>query len=486
VSGESFREWLLRSRAGLSLSRDDLSRRSGVSAQQIANIETGKTTQPRASTLRALRAAIEAGPTATESTRPPQPDADDCANYEILHLIAEGAEGSVYVARERTLLRDVAIKFLPSSSNAALAQARLLARASHPNVVRIHGLVRLRQPREKNVVDAIDMELLRGTTLLRWLNESPNLDDAPNIVGGLIAGVEHLHRLRLAHQDLHPKNVMIENSHATLIDPLHTETFAALSPDQVETRIQTDLRRLCRIVCEILSKAGVSPEATAHLESLGGAARISGDAIRAAVAQALATPPVPSQVDPVSSESAAQEPAGSARRPRRLFFAIAITAALVALFAFLLATTTTEESPHGLLASAAQSPTSTQEPPWASSLPLPSSSATDVRRDASPEVPSPPTCVLPAFETGAASRFLASSNSRDGAESLRKQVAMLMAREPGGAAWTTGLRHHRRRVGDKDKWLVTVETLSPKAAHGLCGWLTCRGWSQYCSEKLPR
>ena len=66
-------------------------------------------------------------------------------HFEILALIGQGGMGAVYKVRQKDLDRVVALKILPADvgSHPAFAQrftaeARVLARIDHPNIVGIH------------------------------------------------------------------------------------------------------------------------------------------------------------------------------------------------------------------------------------------------------------------------------------------------------------------------------------------------------------
>ena len=49
--------------------------------------------------------------------------------------------GRVYEARDRVLGRRVALKFVHGGDNAELmAEARMIARLAHPNIVAVHGV----------------------------------------------------------------------------------------------------------------------------------------------------------------------------------------------------------------------------------------------------------------------------------------------------------------------------------------------------------
>ena len=63
--------------------------------------------------------------------------------YAITRELGRGTSGTVYLARDALLQRDVAVKVLhpgPGSSQAVVHEARALARLSAPNVVSVYGV----------------------------------------------------------------------------------------------------------------------------------------------------------------------------------------------------------------------------------------------------------------------------------------------------------------------------------------------------------
>src|SRR5262245_31164291 len=88
------------------------------------------------------------------------------AHYEITAHLGSGAMGDVYQATDRTLARDVALKFLPEEfahdhARAArlVREARALASLNHPHIAAIHGL------EESDGRSFLVMELVPGQTL---------------------------------------------------------------------------------------------------------------------------------------------------------------------------------------------------------------------------------------------------------------------------------------------------------------------------------
>ena len=105
---------------------------------------------------------------------------DKLGAYEILSQIGVGGMGEVYLARDTTLGREVAIKVLPEAfakDAERLArferEARLLASLNHPNIATVHGL------EQSGDVRFLVMELVPGETLAERIEQGAiPLDEA--------------------------------------------------------------------------------------------------------------------------------------------------------------------------------------------------------------------------------------------------------------------------------------------------------------------
>jgi hypothetical protein len=133
------------------------------------------------------------------------------ARYALVREIGRGATGVVYVARDRELERDVAVKLLHphlASADRAeacarfFAEARMAASLRHPNIVAILDL--------DEAARRIVMELAAGGTMRDVLRERGprhlrrGLDRHVQILSALLAA----HRRGIVHRDLKPANLM--------------------------------------------------------------------------------------------------------------------------------------------------------------------------------------------------------------------------------------------------------------------------------------
>jgi serine/threonine-protein kinase len=138
---------------------------------------------------------------------------EQLGQYQILAPLGAGGMGEVYVARDPSLGRKVAIKLLPvrlSGDKETLArftrEARSASALNHPNIVTIHEVGMDQGSGSPYIV----MEYIDGRDLRSLLSNGPlpnrkTLDIAAQIADGLAAA----HEQGIVHRDLKPENVMV-------------------------------------------------------------------------------------------------------------------------------------------------------------------------------------------------------------------------------------------------------------------------------------
>jgi serine/threonine protein kinase len=132
--------------------------------------------------------------------------------YRIQTLLGRGGMGEVYLAHDRKLGRDVAIKTLPkefSEHPERLSrfqrEARVLASLNHPNIAAIYGLD------EAAGVNFLVLELVEGETLADRLKRTGPmpLDEALPVMSQVADALEAAHRKGITHRDIKPANIKL-------------------------------------------------------------------------------------------------------------------------------------------------------------------------------------------------------------------------------------------------------------------------------------
>jgi len=139
--------------------------------------------------------------------RTPQVLAD---RYELRSNLGRGGMGVVYLAQDRVLGREVAIKLVEpallgdDTTRRLKDEARLIGELAHPGIVPVHDLGQL----DDGMVYYV-MEVVRGATLAEWIRHSHSLQEKLRLFERVCQPVAFAHARGIAHRDLKPTNIMI-------------------------------------------------------------------------------------------------------------------------------------------------------------------------------------------------------------------------------------------------------------------------------------
>jgi hypothetical protein len=132
------------------------------------------------------------------------------SDYEVIRELGAGGMGIVFLARDRTLDREVAIKIVDPSQATAIAaerflrEARILAAVSHPNIVPVH---------RAGTADGIPyyvMDYLEAPTLADRLEAGRLQPDAAlSVADDILAALEAVHQRGMVHRDIKPSNIFV-------------------------------------------------------------------------------------------------------------------------------------------------------------------------------------------------------------------------------------------------------------------------------------
>ena len=132
--------------------------------------------------------------------------------YEIIERIGAGGMSDVYVAKDHSLGRQVAVKILKPEFaedktfvSKFRAEAQAAAGLEHPNIVNIYDVG------TEGSLYFIVMEYVEGITLKTYISKKGRLsyNEALSIAIQVGRGIEAAHNKGIIHRDIKPQNIII-------------------------------------------------------------------------------------------------------------------------------------------------------------------------------------------------------------------------------------------------------------------------------------
>ena len=158
--------------------------------------------------------------------------------YEVDAFLGAGGMGEVYVARDRTLDRRVAVKIVPRDcSQDRIVRFQREAQASsalnHPAIVSVY---------DAGCADGIHflaMELIDGEPLSAWITSRRNTRRGIELMAQVADGLARAHAAAIVHRDLKPDNIMVaREGYAKIVD----FGVAKLKEPSIEASAPTDIK----------------------------------------------------------------------------------------------------------------------------------------------------------------------------------------------------------------------------------------------------
>lgn len=141
--------------------------------------------------------------------------------YAIMRTLGAGGMGAVFLANDRKLEREVAIKVLPAdlSDDDDVAErfrneARTVAKLDHPNIVAIYGV------EQEGGLHYIVMKYVSGGSLDTYLQSRGGvlpIHEAVRLLAEVARGLGHAHRRGIVHRDMKPANILIDADGRALV-----------------------------------------------------------------------------------------------------------------------------------------------------------------------------------------------------------------------------------------------------------------------------
>ena len=159
--------------------------------------------------------------------------------YQATRVVGRGGMGTVYLAEDAELRREVAIKVLnvpdpDGDFSARLKQeARLLARLEHPNIVPVHDVGTLPDGRVYYA-----MKYVRGERLDEWRRRVSSRAAHLRIFQSICEAVAFAHSRGVIHRDLKPENVMVGALGEALVMDWGVAKILRADPDDIAAAME--------------------------------------------------------------------------------------------------------------------------------------------------------------------------------------------------------------------------------------------------------
>ncbi len=138
--------------------------------------------------------------------------------YRILRKIRQGGMSTVYLATQKSVGREVALKVMsptlssdPSFGSRFYREAKIVGQLSHPNIVSIYDVGSYKH------YNYIAMDYLPGAPLQDKLTQGVDSQDAIRITREIASALDYAHERGYIHRDIKPDNILFHSDGSAVL-----------------------------------------------------------------------------------------------------------------------------------------------------------------------------------------------------------------------------------------------------------------------------
>lgn len=138
--------------------------------------------------------------------------------YKIIRKVRQGGMSTVYLAIQKSVEREVALKVMspslaadPTFGSRFYREAKIVGQLSHPNIVSIYDVGSYKH------YSYITMDFLPGAPLQDRLDEGVSTDDAIRVIREIASALGYAHKCGYIHRDIKPDNILFREDGAAVL-----------------------------------------------------------------------------------------------------------------------------------------------------------------------------------------------------------------------------------------------------------------------------
>ena len=164
--------------------------------------------------------ASKEGSSSAAGAAPKKKKVVQLGDFKLLKKLGQGGMGEVFLARQVSLDRQVALKILskemakkPGFVDRFVREARAMAKIDHPNAVKVYAA------ESDKGLNYVAIEFIDGQSMQDVMDAQGKLSvgDALNVILACADALSHAHEMTLIHRDIKPDNILVSRKGAVKV-----------------------------------------------------------------------------------------------------------------------------------------------------------------------------------------------------------------------------------------------------------------------------